>query len=515
MSPAFDPRRWSLRLRLTAYYFIATTALLCAVGWALNNQLSHQLWEKDEDNVRATMDVQRAIIEAMDAQRGDSSSAVWQQEWTEHTQRNRNLAMRLTSPDGQVLESAPRLRIPADAFPAPKKESAIRRYTFGRGRDEVRYMLAATTVERQPGRVWQLQAAYNLREGHELGDEFRRRMLLVVAIAVVIASALAAYMVHRALRPLRLMSEAIGDITAEKLNARIGTKPWPSDLMQVAQSFDAMLARLHAAFEQLSRFSSDLAHEFRSPITNLVSAAGVMLSKERTTSEYQDTLAVIVEEGDRLARMVSAMLFLARADNARQALNFEAVSAQALLRDIIDAYGAVAEERGVVLEHSSPFELIVQADPMLLRNALSNLVSNALQHTASGGAVILSASPQAGGVEFAVTDTGCGIAPEHLAHLFERFYRVDAAREGHARGRQRRRQCPQRLRQRLGRDGRRYRQPRHAVRVRQLPLRQDHRGVRRHGLPEAQGRLQVRTDQWCAEPDRVRAGPAYQVLTPS
>jgi len=428
MNSAFDPRRWSLGLRLTAYFFIVTTALLCAVGWALNNQLSHQLWEKDEDNVRATMDVQRAIVEAMDAQRAKASARPWQQEWTEHALRNRNLALRLTTPEGEVLESAPALRIPLEAFPEPKKDVAIRRYTIGKGREEVRYMLASTTVERVPGQVWQLQAAYNLREGHELGEAFRRRMLLVVALGVIAASALAAYIVHRALRPLRLMSEAIGEITAEKLDARIAGRAWPSDLRRLAESFDAMLARLHAAFEQLSRFSSDLAHEFRSPITNLVSAAGVMLSRERTASEYQDTLAVVVEEGDRLARMVSSMLFLARADNARQAMNFESVSALALLRDIIDAYGAVAEDRGVLLEQAGSADVSLQADPMLLRNALSNLVSNALQHTPPGGVVTLSASTRSDGVEFTVTDAGCGIAPAHLPHLFERFYRVDAAR---------------------------------------------------------------------------------------
>ena len=427
MNPRLDPRRWSLQLRLTVYFFVATTALLCAVGWALNNQLKHQLWEKDEDNVRATMDVQRAIVEAMDAE-GLAAHGPWQKEWAEHTLRNKNLAMRLTAPDGQVLESAPAPQVPLDQYPVPRKRSAIRRYTVGHGTEEMRYMLAATTVETRPGRVWLLQAANNLHEGHELGETFRRQLLVVVALAVLVASALAAYLVHRALRPLRVMSEAIGDITADKLDARIAQQAWPSDLRQLAESFDAMLGRLHAAFEQLSRFSSDLAHEFRSPITNLVSAAGVMLSRERSAGEYQDTLAVVVEEGDRLARMVSSMLFLARADNARQALNAEMLSVQGQLHDIVDAYGAVAEERGLRLERVAGPDVEVQADPMLLRNALSNLVSNALQHTAAGGLVTLSAAAREAGVDFVVADTGSGIAAEHLPHIFERFYRVDAAR---------------------------------------------------------------------------------------
>jgi two-component system heavy metal sensor histidine kinase CusS len=187
-----------------------------------------------------------------------------------------------------------------------------------------------------------------------------------------------------------------------------------------------MLGRLEASFEQLSRFSADVAHEFRTPVNNLVAAASVTLARARSSSEYQDTLAVIVEEGERLTRMISSMLFLARADNAKQAVHKEALSTGAEFSKLREFFEALAEQRGVTIVTEGDVPL--DADPMLLRRALSNLLENALQHTRAGGEVRLAAAQTPQAVRISVTDSGDGIAPEHLPHLFTRFYRADPSR---------------------------------------------------------------------------------------
>lgn len=146
----------------------------------------------------------------------------------------------------------------------------------------------------------------------------------------------------------------------------------------------------------------------------------------RTPGEYQTTLAVVVEEGERLSRMVTSMLFLARADNARQMVRMEAVSTATEFGKLVDFFDIVAEEHGVTLAVQG--DVTLAADPMLLRQALSNLVANALRHTARGGSIALAAHDQGGAVALTVSDDGCGIAPEHLPLIFDRFYRVDAAR---------------------------------------------------------------------------------------
>jgi two-component system heavy metal sensor histidine kinase CusS len=187
-----------------------------------------------------------------------------------------------------------------------------------------------------------------------------------------------------------------------------------------------MLARLERSFDQLSRFSSDLAHEFRSPINNLVAAASVTLGRARDVAEYENTLEVMVEEGSRLSRMVSGMLFLARADNAQQTIRREALSAREEFARLIAFFEVMADEQGIALRAEGDCHLM--ADAMLLRRALSNLLSNALRYTPRGGTVILRAAADGDACVISVVDDGCGIAPEHLPYLFDRFYRADPAR---------------------------------------------------------------------------------------
>jgi two-component system heavy metal sensor histidine kinase CusS len=252
------------------------------------------------------------------------------------------------------------------------------------------------------------------------------RLCVLLAAAVAAASVLGWLVARSGLAPLRRIGLSIGRISAEQLDERIGTQPWPAELQSVATAFDAMLARLEASFEQLSRFSADLAHEFRTPVNNLVAAASVTLARARSDAEYQDTLAVIAEEGERLTRMISSMLFLARADNAQQAFHKESLSTGTEFSKLREFFEALAEQRGVTI--AAQGDVPVQADPVLLRRALSNLIANALQHTPAGGEVRLEAAQTPQGVRISVTDTGEGIDARHLPHLFTRFYRADASR---------------------------------------------------------------------------------------
>jgi two-component system heavy metal sensor histidine kinase CusS len=418
-----DPRRWSLGLRLTVFFSLAAGATLCAVAYLLYNELTHQLWEKDEADIRRTMNVQRTIVRALDEDGGPDR---WEKEWAEHAQLGDNVALRVIAPDGSVYSEPRPLGIAPDQFPPPKAKGALKRHKMRVGGRPVHYVLVASPIETRPGRIWVVQGAFDVTRSQHILEDFRRQLVLVMGLAIVASSAVGWLLVRQGLSPLRAMSGEIAGIDAERLHARIGQRPWPSDLRVLAESFDAMLDRLEAAFVQLSRFSSDLAHEFRSPITNLVAAASVMLSRERSVAEYQDTLGVIVEEGDRLSRMVSSMLFLARADNAKQALHKEPLSALQQLTKVAEVYEALAEERGVRIAVEG--DATVLADPMLFVRALSNLVANALNHTPPGGTITLAASSRPEGAEIVVADTGSGIEPQHLPHIFDRFYRADAAR---------------------------------------------------------------------------------------
>lgn len=267
-----------------------------------------------------------------------------------------------------------------------------------------------------------LDTSHVEEELKELGG----RMVIVVVVAAAAAAVLGWFIVRRSLRPLADISATAQRVTASGLHDFIGEKPWPRELVSLAHEFDGMLARLRSSFERLSQFTADAAHEFRTPLNNLLGATSLALARPRSAEEYRTLLEANLEEYQRLSHMMERLLFLARADNAQTVLTLQPVEAGAALREVTEFFSALAEDRGVTL-HCAGSGIVV-ADPALLRMALSNLVSNALRHSLPGGTVSLMAESAAGITRFIVADEGEGIAPEHLPLLFDRFYRAEASR---------------------------------------------------------------------------------------
>jgi two-component system heavy metal sensor histidine kinase CusS len=175
-------------------------------------------------------------------------------------------------------------------------------------------------------------------------------------------------------------------------------------------------------------FAADLAHFLRTPDTALMIHPLVALARAPTADEYQALLASNLEEYERLARMIENTLFLARADNAQLALARSTVDVRAELEHIREYFEMLAEDKGIRFGLDDVAGLKVHADPVLLRRAVNNLVSNAIAHTPRGGVVGLGAARDGGWVTLSVRNSGAGIAPEHLERVFERYYRADAAR---------------------------------------------------------------------------------------
>ena len=193
-------------------------------------------------------------------------------------------------------------------------------------------------------------------------------------------------------------------------------------------SFNDMLERIGDGFRRLSNFSADIAHELRTPITNLTTQTHVALSQARTTEEYREILYSSQEELDRMSKMVGDMLFIARADNKQLSYETEDLEVGAEVRALFEFFEAFAEERGVnLVVEGGP--AIVRANQSMMRRALSNLLSNAIRRTPSNHTVIVRLGAGDGLVSIRVCNPGRPIEPEHLPKLFDRFYRVDPSRQ--------------------------------------------------------------------------------------
>ncbi|MBM3115486.1 heavy metal sensor histidine kinase [Jeongeupia naejangsanensis] len=255
---------------------------------------------------------------------------------------------------------------------------------------------------------------------------FRRSLALLLPVTMVFIALGSWFVAKRALRPLRQFNTQVGSITASSLHSRLATGELPAELRELADSFNSMLVRLERSVSRLSQFSADLAHEMRTPLTNLLGEVQVCLGKTRDVATYQAVLASAEEEMQRLNRLITDLLFLASTEQPEQALKIEPVALRPLIESLFDFFDALAETRGVVLQLDGDGR--VDADKGMLQRALTNLLSNAIRHSAPDSPITVTIRRDADSTLIEVANRGDPIAAAHLPHLSERFYRVNPAR---------------------------------------------------------------------------------------
>jgi two-component system heavy metal sensor histidine kinase CusS len=263
--------------------------------------------------------------------------------------------------------------------------------------------------------------------------DFRNSLWVSVAVGIALSALLGWFSARRGLAPARKALNLMQRVSADRLGERLPPESMPSELAPLAAAFNDMLARLEDSFRRLSDFSSDLAHELRTPVSNLMTQTQVALARARTADEYREILYSNLEEYERLSQMTSDMLFLAKADNGLITTRTESVDLASEVERLFAFYEALAEERGVRLVLTG--EGRARADRDMLRRAVSNLLSNAIRHTPRDGEIrVTVGAGRAGQTELSVENPGLPIAPEHLPRLFDRFYRVDASRRKEGEG---------------------------------------------------------------------------------
>ncbi|MBE2257211.1 MAG: heavy metal sensor histidine kinase [Rhodobacteraceae bacterium] len=263
-------------------------------------------------------------------------------------------------------------------------------------------------------------------------EQVRRRLWIDIYFAAVIAALFALFAAHRGLAPLRRVTATARSLSADRLGERLAERDAPAEVRELVVAFNGMLERLQSSFRRLSDFSADIAHELRTPVSNLMTQTEVALSMSRTPDEYRDVLASNLEEYERIARMVSDMLFLAQAENGHLPHSVETVNLASEASALIDFYEALADEKGVRIVLAG--EALVAANRLMIRRALSNLLSNALRHTPAGGVVEMAIASDAGFATLVVNNTGDTIPADQLSQIFERFHRASPQRHHHGEG---------------------------------------------------------------------------------
>ncbi|HEX9248286.1 MAG TPA: ATP-binding protein, partial [Gemmatimonadaceae bacterium] len=257
-------------------------------------------------------------------------------------------------------------------------------------------------------------------------------LAVILAMGIPFAAGLAIaggfFLAGRVLSPVGAMAQEAREITAESLAKRLPVDNARDEFGQLATVFNETLSRLQDAFERLRRFTADASHELRTPLTAMRSVGEVALQNTLDAVTYRDVIGSMLEEVDRLTRLVESLLILTRADSGKIQLAPEALDLGGLAGHVIDQLHVLADEKQQELTLRAPIRVHVTGDAALIRHALMNLIHNAIKYTPNGGTITVEVNATGGRAMVEVRDTGPGIPPAHRGHIFDRFYRVDPSR---------------------------------------------------------------------------------------
>jgi len=415
-----EPR--SIASQLVVFFALAAALLLCCGLGVLYWIVIQHAFEEDDEVLADKIFALRADIkssrgrEALRAEletlRAGGREAYW---------------VRVLDTSGQTVAETPEINglLPRSVFPAtsPANPSELRPKHYRAGGK----LFALSTVAEEGGEQrYTIQIAQDRSADDQFTKRFGALVVVVLCLGSLASAVIAMTVTKRGLRPLIEMTRSFERTGPGRLHERVAPAEWPRELQPLAMAFDQMLDRLEDSFTRLSQFSADLAHELRTPIANLRGEAEVALTRSRTLEEYRDVIESSVGECERLSGLIDSLLFLARAEAAEAQIERALFDGRAAVEKIAAYYETIAEERQVAIICSGRGE--IYADPVLFGRAVSNLVDNAHRVSPDGGTVQIALEVRVERSDVSVRNSGRGIPPEHIARVFDRFYRVDSSR---------------------------------------------------------------------------------------
>lgn len=405
-------RGLSLTARLGLLFAACTAAVSLIAGVLFSRASEAHFIELDRQPLEIRLDAFRALLGSVDspatlAPRLDALQA--------ELRLHPDLTLRLEGRDGRGwFNSADGLRAPA--------HDGLHDWQ----QDGTDYRVLSAPLRPQDPASPRLALALDITHHQHFLERMQRLIWLTVGLSALATALLGAWAARSGLRPLHRMAEVAAGVSASSLTTRLADDQVPQELVELVRAFNAMLGRLDDAFQRLSAFSADIAHELRTPLSNLLTQTQVILSQDRDLDEYREALHSNLEELQRLAQMVGDMLFLAKAEHGLLATRREPLALAAELDTLLDYFSPLAEDRQVTITRCG--EAHLSADRGMLRRALSNLLDNALRFTPEGGRIELSLTSDARGLSLTVANSGPEIPAQWLPRLFDRFFRADPAR---------------------------------------------------------------------------------------
>lgn len=406
----------SITWRLAGMFAVVALSTFALVGAAVYMVLQEELVRRENDQLTTYFESLRYSIERTDT-----------------LERWGRVAMKmetLTPVDGSVQfwvsSPDPRFGYGRDT------EQVARAASDGAGAVSdagIRYRTLARTIaplEQRP--AVRLVVGVNQRYFERTLVTFAGAYTLLALAATLLAAGMGFWIARVGLRPLRQLSRDAQSLQPNTLSQRLATAELPVELRDLAGAFNGALGRLENAYQQLEGFNADVAHELRTPLANLIGATQVALSRRRDAAQFQEVLQSNLEELERLRSIVNDMLFLARADQGEAATALAECLVASEVNKTLEFFEFLLDEKNVGVQMEGDLRATAIMERALFRRAMSNLVHNAITHSRPRSQVVVRIRPDDRFVWVTVTNAGETIAQTHLQRLFDRFYRVDPAR---------------------------------------------------------------------------------------
>lgn len=413
----------SLTARLSRLFALVAALVLLGVGWVVARSVEHHFLEMDRQEIEGKLALVRNLLAKADTPK---ALAALPSHLAEALVGHHGLAIQVLFPDGRPWFRSAGVQVPTSRL--SKRHSDQGGWVeWQQGAGSFRGLTAPARSGVADADPFTVAIALDVSHHRAFMAQFKRTLALAITLAALAAAALGWVATRTGLAPLRRVTALAASLDANRLDARLPESRIPPEIQSLVVAFNAMLARLEDSFRRLREFSADIAHELRTPISNLMIQSQVALSEARDLDQYRDVLYSSLEEYERMGQMVGDMLFLAQADNGQLRPSTESVDLATEIGILFDYFDAWTEERGVtlVLDGSASPAL---GDRLMLRRALSNLLSNAIRHTPAGESVRVCLKGDDQTTHVAIENPSTRISAEHLPRLFHRFYRIDPAR---------------------------------------------------------------------------------------
>ncbi|MBT8764850.1 heavy metal sensor histidine kinase [Metapseudomonas boanensis] len=412
-------RHLSLTARMSLMFMLAVTAVLTVAGLSFNHLSQRHFKSLDRQILVEKLESAQSILQGLPSV---TDFTELKPQLSALLGAHRDLAAIILDSHGKVLFAEPAMvNVPQGL----RVRSAPTMWEW----EDQEFMYRGLTAELNvPGLTAPLTLLLVLDVTHHMAffEALQRWFIIGLIISALVSAGLGWVVARSGLRPLRQVTQMAASMSARSLKERIPMEPVPLELQQLMASFNAMLARLDEAFMRLSNFSADIAHELRTPVSNLMTHTEVVLSRKRDIGAYEENLYSNLDDLKRMSRMIDDMLFLAKADNGLIVPQRERIGLEKIVGKLFEYYQLMADEREITLKLSGSGS--ARGDALMLDRAISNLLSNALRYTPPGNAISVTITQTSATTTLSVENPGDTIPAEHLKLLFDRFYRADPAR---------------------------------------------------------------------------------------